>query len=230
MYIFLKAKLQENIWFPSKGQIHFWQISDLIHYILEEQNTSITHTVVLLHTDATIKKSLWWNQHQFIQPANNLLQLHPIDKSLPIPPIQQQSLYLKEQQCSIRPWKLIRSPSPAVDPLCWVVPQIDWPLSQEPDSVDLGDGGQGWEGRDNRRKGGGVRSSLQSLSSFSSVLSIPFASALSFLWQKMKGIQTGIQTGECKYCKLETVESVKFILCVLSSYCNFLIWHQTLIL
>lgn len=134
-----------------------------------------------------IKKSLWY-QHQFIQPANHLLQLHPIGQSLCVPPLQQQSLCLKKQLLGLRRWELIWSLDPATGPLCWVAPVSDWPLRLELGSVDLGEGGRGGKRGQKRREGEGVRSTLQPLSTSSSVLCIPSASPLTLLGHEMKGI------------------------------------------
>ncbi len=136
------------------------------------------------------QKSLRY-QHQFIQPANHLLQLHPTGQSLFVPPRQQQSLCLKKQLLSLRHWELIWSLDPATGPLCGVASASDLPLSLELGSVDLWEGGQGGERGEKRREGGGVQCTLQHLSTSSSVICIPSTSPLSFLGHNMKAIQTG---------------------------------------
>lgn len=122
-------------------------------------------------------ESLWWYQNQFTQSTNHILQLHSVGQSLSVPPLQQQSLCLKKQLCSLRCWELVWSLGLAVEPLCWGDAVSVQLLHLEPDPVDLGEGGQ---------RGGreGAQSTLQPL--YSSVLSIPSAAPLFFLGHKIK--------------------------------------------
>ena len=120
-------------------------------------------------------KSLWWYQHQSLQFTNHFLQLHLVGQSLPVPPLQQQSLGLKKQPCSLRCWERVGSLGAVMEPLGCGDVVADRPLHLEPDPVGL---------RGATEERGGVQSILQPLSS--SVLSFLSTALRSFLDKNYK--------------------------------------------